>query len=71
MTGIGALVVPALFGGFGAIVHYLYTIVKEDDVKYSHGMLLTFFIFGTFVAILAHLLMLDFFGQSYEGAFKP
>ena len=66
-TGLGTLLVPALFGGFGSIVHYLYTIVKEDDVKYSHGMLITFFIFGVFVAILAHFLMMDFFGTSYEG----
>jgi len=54
------------FGAFGALVHYLFTVVKNNS-KFSFGTMLIFFILGFFIAILANSLMLDFWGKSYEG----
>ena len=65
-TSILSLFSAGAFGSFGALVHYLYTIVK-DDGEYNFKTMLVFVIMGFFVSILVGSLMYDFFGRSYEG----
>ena len=65
-AGILSIFSVGLFGAFGAMVHYLYKIVREEN-KYKFKTLLVFAILGFFVALLVNSLMVDFFGQSYEG----
>ena len=55
------------FGAFGAIVHYLYTLVKED-AQYSLRTMLVFMIMGFFVSLLVNSILMDMFGRTYEGA---
>ena len=50
------------FGAFGALVHYLYLIVK-DEGEFSYKTMFIFMIMGFFVAFLAELLMQDFMGE--------
>ena len=65
-TGLLSILSVGMFGAFGALVHYLYTIVKTEG-NYSLKMMIWFMIFGFFVALMTHFLMVDFFGRSYEG----
>ena len=54
------------FGAFGALIHYLYTIVKTEG-NYSTKMLIWFMLFGFFVALMLNYAMIDLFGRSYDG----
>ena len=66
-TGVLSLLSVGMFGAFGAIVHYLYTIVKDEDASYNFSSMLIFSVLGFFVALLVNFMLIDFFGRTYEG----
>jgi nitrate reductase NapE component len=41
VTGILSLVSVGMFGAFGAIVHYLYTVVKNEGSEFKFGAMAT------------------------------
>lgn len=65
-TGVLSMLSAGAFGAFGALVHYLYTIVKTEG-NYSTKMLLWFMVFGFFVALMTSFIMQDLFGRTYDG----
>jgi hypothetical protein len=67
VTGVLSLVSVGMFGAFGAIVHYLYTVVKNEGSEFKFGAMATFALMGFFVALLINSLLIDFTGRSYEG----
>ena len=64
--GIASLLSAGLFGAFGAIVHYLFLIVKDED-EYSAAKLFNFVIMGSFVGIVTNEFTVYYFGESYPG----
>lgn len=66
ITTVLSLVTAGAFGSFGAMIHYLYLVVKGEH-QYSFKNMLIYMILGLFVGILADYIMRDFFGVSYEG----
>jgi H+/Cl- antiporter ClcA len=65
-SGLLTLLVPGFFGSFGALVQYLYSVVKEDN-SYSVRTLLDFCVMGFFVGLITHYSMEIFFSESYPG----
>ena len=65
-SGLLTLLVPGFFGSFGALVQYLYSVVKEDN-SYSKGLLLNYVVMGFFVGLIAHYSMEIFLDESYPG----
>ena len=55
-----------VFGAFGAMVHYLYLVVKEQ-VDYATVQLVAFVIMGFFVGVVVDQLTISMFGESYPG----
>lgn len=65
-TGMLSILSAGAFGAFGAIVHYLYLIVKTD-IKYSISKMCLFAILGFFVGLVVNELLLETFGRTYTG----
>lgn len=65
-TGILSILSAGAFGAFGAIVHYLYLIVKSE-LKYSASKMFLFAILGFFVGVVVNELLLETFGKTYTG----
>lgn len=61
-----SLLSAGVFGSFGAIVQYLYLVIKED-VQYSFTGLFQYAVMGFFVGMVANELMLLFFTESFPG----
>lgn len=65
-SGILSVFMVGMFGSFGALTHYLYTLVK-NNAEFNYQTMLVFFILGFFVAITLDTLMIDLWGTSYDG----
>ena len=55
-----------MFGAFGAIAHYLYTLVRKG-AQYSTSKMLIIFVLGFFVGVLVNAITLDTWGKSWDG----
>ena len=64
--GIMSLLSAGVFGAFGAIVHYLYLVVKEIE-EYRVSRIFSFIVMGGFVGIVVHEFTTEVFGASYPG----
>jgi len=65
-TGLLSVLSAGAFGAFGAIVHYLYLIVKTD-IKYSSSKMFLFAVLGFFVGVVMNELLLETFHRTYTG----
>lgn len=65
-SGILSLFSVGMFGAFGAMVHYLYTIVK-DEKQYRFATMMVFVIMGFFVALVTDAFTQEVFGKTYGG----
>lgn len=64
--GLASVLSAGVFGAFGAIVHYLFLIVKEKEQYYT-ARLVAFIIMGSFVGIITNEFTEWKFGESYPG----
>ena len=67
-AGFASLFTAGAFGAFGAIIHYLYLIVKEEEDSYQFTRMATFAIMGFGVGIFANELIQVTFNQTLPGA---
>ena len=65
-TGLVSVFSSGAFGAFGAMVHYLYLIVK-DEMVYSTAKMIAFLVMGFFVGVVIDQLTISFLGESYPG----
>lgn len=64
--GIASILSAGLFGAFGAVVHYLFLIVKEKEI-YNKTRLFAFIVMGAFVGIVVNEFTEWKFHDSYPG----
>lgn len=64
--GIMSIISAGVFGAFGAIVHYLYLVVKEVE-EYKLSRITAFIIMGCFVGVLVQEFSTEVLGKSYPG----
>lgn len=64
--GIISILSAGVFGAFGAIVHYLYLVIKEVE-EYKLSRLTAFIVMGCFVGIVVHELTFELLGKTYPG----
>lgn len=65
-SGLLSLLSVGMFGAFGAVVHYLYTVVREES-EYRFVDMFLFIILGFFVALVVDFFTQETFGRTYEG----
>lgn len=64
--GIASMLSAGLFGAFGAIVHYLFLIVKEKE-SFTKEKLFFFVIMGSFVGVVVNEATIALLQDSYPG----
>jgi len=67
-AGIVSLFTAGAFGAFGAIIHYLYLVVKEEEPHYRFSRMFAFAVMGFGVGIFANELIQATLGQTLPGA---
>lgn len=66
VTSALSVFTSGVFGAFGAVVHYLYLIVKGEHVYESKALLIYAFL-GFFVGFIAEQMMLSLLGKVLPG----
>lgn len=65
-TGFLSLFTAGAFGAFGAIVHYLFVTVQQNE-RYSFTSMFIYSVMGFFVGMVVASLMLETVNQVYPG----
>ena len=64
--GIMSILTAGMFGAFGAVVHYLYLVVKETE-EYRLSRMFSFTIMGFFVGLVVNELLIETTGKTLPG----
>lgn len=64
--GLISILSAGVFGAFGAVVHYLYLVIKEEEV-YKLSRMFSFIVMGFFVGAVVNELTMEILGKSLPG----